>query len=67
MFINGLPIADGFTHGKHIVQYETTAICENGKEITLYPAKWQDTKEVIIDAIKWLNQYIHPRNIIVKH
>lgn len=67
MYINGIPVADGYTHGKYIVQYEITAIAEEGKQITLHPASWQTKKEVINDAKNWLKQWVKPQSIIVKY
>lgn len=67
MFINGIPVADGYTHGFFLVRYEITGISATGKQITLYPAPWQTKKEVINDAKNWLKQWVNPQNIIVKH
>lgn len=67
MFINGLPVGDGYTHGKYIVEYEITSISENGKQVTLLPALWQLKKEVINDAKNWLKQWVKPQSIIVKY
>lgn len=67
MFINGIPVADGYTHGNHIVRYEITSISENGKQITLLPASWQTKKEIINDAKNWLKQWVKPQCITVKY
>ena len=67
MYINGIPIADGYTHGNFLVRYETTGISATGKHITLFPASWQTKKEVINDAKNWLKQWVNPQSITVKH
>lgn len=67
MFINGISVADGYTHGKYIVHYEITGISATGKNITLFPASWQTKKEVINDAKNWLKQWVKPQSIIVKY
>lgn len=67
MFINGIPVSDGYTHGNYLVRYEITGISESGKQITLFPASWQTKKEVINDAKNWLKQWVKPQSITVKY